>query len=65
MTRKDPHAVHLGRKGGKAKTPAKAKAARANAKKGRPHPFNGPKGGRCRVCGHTKRGALGLHYRRV
>jgi hypothetical protein len=31
--KKNPHAVALGRKGGKAKTPAKAKAARENAKK--------------------------------
>ena len=34
MTAKDRHAVALGRKGGKATTPAKAKAARANGKKG-------------------------------
>lgn len=31
---KNPHAVSLGRKGGKAKTPAKAEAARENGKKG-------------------------------
>lgn len=31
---KNPHAVALGRKGGKAKTVAKADAARANGKKG-------------------------------
>lgn len=30
---KNPHAVALGRKGGKAKSPAKTAAARANAKK--------------------------------
>jgi hypothetical protein len=31
---KNPHAVALGRRGGKAKSEAKAAAARANAKKG-------------------------------
>ena len=31
----------------------------------KPHPFKGPKGKRCTVCGKTKRGALTLHYRKV
>jgi hypothetical protein len=34
--RKNPHAVALGRKGGKVKSEAKAKAARENAKRPRP-----------------------------
>lgn len=34
MTKKNPHAVALGRKGGQAKSAAKTAAARANAKKG-------------------------------
>jgi hypothetical protein len=40
MKRKNPHAVALGRKGGKVKSEAKAPAARENAKLG------GPLGGR-------------------
>ena len=31
---KNPHAIALGRKGGKATTPAKRRAARENGKKG-------------------------------
>jgi hypothetical protein len=34
MKKKNVHAIALGRKGGKAKSEAKAKAARENAKKG-------------------------------
>jgi hypothetical protein len=34
MARKNPHAVTLGRRGGKAKSQAKARAARENGKKG-------------------------------
>jgi hypothetical protein len=36
MARKNPHAVALGRKGGKVKSKAKTLAARANAKRPRP-----------------------------
>ncbi len=36
MTKKNPHAVALGRKGGRAKSEAKTAAARANAKKSWP-----------------------------
>jgi len=36
MTRKNPHAVALGRRGGKVSSPAKARAAKKNAKKPRP-----------------------------
>ena len=36
-----------------------------NKKTEKPHPFKGIKGGRCIRCGHTKRGALALHYRKV
>lgn len=34
MTRKNPHAVALGRKGGQVKSTAKTAAAQANGKKG-------------------------------
>lgn len=34
MNQKNPHAVELGRLGGKSKSKAKAKAARENGKKG-------------------------------
>lgn len=34
MSKKNPHAVALGRKGGKVKSDAKAKAARKNGRKG-------------------------------
>ena len=36
MPKKNPHAVALGRRGGKATSPAKTKAARENAKQPRP-----------------------------
>jgi hypothetical protein len=37
MSRKNPHAVALGRKGGKVRSLAKALAARENARKPRPN----------------------------
>ena len=43
MKRKDPHAVALGRKGGKVSSPVKTAAARLNgAKGGRPRKANEP-----------------------
>lgn len=40
MTRKNPHAVALGRRGGRVSSPAKTAAARQNAKRGgRPGKF--------------------------
>ncbi len=64
---KNPHAVALGRKGGKVKSLAKANAARetlAAARAKLPHPFKDDGWKRCEICG-AKRGVLGLHYRRV
>jgi hypothetical protein len=37
MTKKNPHAVALGRKGGQAKSEAKTAAVRENAKQPRPN----------------------------
>jgi hypothetical protein len=37
MSRKNPHAVALGRKGGKVSSPAKTLAVRENAKRPRPN----------------------------
>lgn len=37
MSRKNPHAVSLGRLGGSVRSEAKAKAARQNARKPRPN----------------------------
>lgn len=48
--KKNPHAVAMGKKGGKAKTDAKKKAARENGKKG----------GRPKTIGIAKDGGLYL-----
>jgi hypothetical protein len=41
MPRKNPHAVALGRRGGRVKSEAKTRAARENAKRPRPRKSGG------------------------